>query len=97
LNAKYMRAGLAPKDATEGLVPSLERPADLPQFSGQLPMPPMPINQSLAPPQQPSTPAQALPPAVSIATPPLDQSLEAPATITVSKPMEEAHDTSLDL
>lgn len=97
LNAKYMRAGLAPKDATEGLVPSLERPADLPQFSGQLPMPPMPINQSLAPPQQPSTPAQILPPAVSIATPPLDQSLEAPATITVSKSMEEAHDTSLDL
>jgi hypothetical protein len=32
LNARYMKAGLSPKDASEGLVPSLERPADLPQF-----------------------------------------------------------------
>jgi hypothetical protein len=71
LNAKYMRAGLAPKDATEGLVPSLERPADLPQFGGQMPMPPMPVHPSLAPlptpgqippPQHLSMPVQVPPP-----------------------------------
>jgi hypothetical protein len=62
LNAKYMRAGLAPEDATEGLVPSLERPADLPQFNGQMPMPPMPIDSSLPSPQQPLMPGEIPPP-----------------------------------
>ena len=43
LNARYMKAGLSPKDASEGLVPSLERPADLPQFGQEVPSPTTPV------------------------------------------------------
>lgn len=43
LNARYMKAGLSPIEASEGLVPSLERPADLPQFRQEVPLPTPPV------------------------------------------------------
>ena len=107
LNAKYMRAGLAPKDATEGLVPSLERPADLPQFGGQMPMPPTPIDPSrtpppppqqlsmpgqIPPPQQLSMAAQVPPPAVPLGVLPLEQGVQKPAVVTVPDPAEKSYD-----
>ena len=64
LNAKYMKAGLAPKEATEGLVPSLERPADLPPHF----MPsPVPVTVQAAP---LPLPLPNMPPAGSV--PPVD-------------------------
>ena len=56
LNARYMKAGLSPKDASEGLVPSLERPADLPQFGQEAPsstMPVAPMPQTIGQPNSP--------------------------------------------
>lgn len=112
LNAKYMRAGLAPKDATEGLVPSLERPADLPQFGGQMPMPPTPIDPSLAPPPQPqqlsmpgqipppqqlSMPGQVVPPAVPLAVLPSEHGVQTPADVTMPEPAEKSYDDPFEV
>lgn len=67
LNAKYMKAGLAPKETTDGLVPSLERPAELPQFTphqsggGSMPVPPQLMPAPAEPALNPSPPSMAQP------------------------------------
>ena len=51
-----MKAGLSPTEASKGLVPSLERPADLPQFGQDAPLPTTPVTpmpQSIVQPNQP--------------------------------------------
>ena len=56
LNARYMKAGLSSVEASEGLVPSLERPADLPQFGQEAPLPTTPVTpmpQSIVQPNPP--------------------------------------------
>ena len=86
LNARYMKAGLAHKDASEGLVPSLELPADLPQF-GQEPtsptMPVAPMPQTIGQPNSPlpdPLPVASVPPqAVQLLTTPPPEPVDVPS------------------
>ena len=86
LNARYMKAGLSPKDASEGLVPSLERPADLPQFGQEVPSPTMPVApmpQTIGQPNSPlpdQLPGVAVPPqAGQLLTTPPPESMNVPS------------------
>lgn len=78
LNAKYMKAGLAPKETTDGLVPSLERPAELPQF-----IPHQPGGVSMpVPPQLMPAPAE---PALNLSQPSMAQPVEDQSGVEATK------------
>lgn len=79
LNAKYMKAGLAPKQTTDGLVPSLELPAELPQFTSHEP----PIGESM--PVPPQLMPAAAEPALNLSQPGMAQPVEDQQMVEATK------------
>lgn len=86
LNARYMKAGMASEMPASGLVPSLERPADVPPFQhhqAPLPPPPVPVPAHDSSSWAPEPPAQP----VAAVLPPVDSTMAVapPPPVVVEK------------
>jgi hypothetical protein len=66
LNARYMKAGLVSELASDGLVPSLDRPAELAPF----PHPPVPVSTPVVPVEEPPVGVSAPVNAINQSPPP---------------------------